>query len=61
MRGLEKILKHMWRGQAGGERGGCAAVAGTWASVANISYLVMRPDVSPREGWLTRGDQGYLR
>ena len=42
MRGLEKILKRMWRGQAGGERGGWAAVAGTWAFVANTSYLVMR-------------------
>lgn len=61
MRGLGEILKHPWRGQAGGERGGWAAVAGTWAFIANISYLVARPDVSPQEGWLTRGDQGYLR
>ena len=54
MRGLGEILKHPWRGQAG-ERGGWAAVAGTWAFVGNMSYLVTRPDVSPREGWLTRG------
>lgn len=39
-----------------GERGeDVAAVDGIWAFVSNISYVVMRPAVSPGEGWLRRG------
>lgn len=37
------------------EREGWAAGVGIWAFVPKVSSLVMRPDVSPGEGWLRRG------